>query len=44
MATATTVAPGWGHHGGEQGAPARERSGVSGAPRATEPGFGAEPR
>src|SRR5207244_5092209 len=29
---------------GAHGAPARERSGAPGSPRATEPGFGAEPR
>jgi len=31
------------HTGGVHGAPARERSGVWGPPRATEPGCGAEP-
>jgi hypothetical protein len=31
------------HNGGAHGAPARERRGVSGSPRATEPGCGAEP-
>ena len=29
---------------GAHGAPARKRSGAQGSPRATEPGFGAEPR
>jgi hypothetical protein len=32
------------HSGGAHSAPARERSGAKGPPRATEPGSGAEPR